>query len=362
MWKLNVNFSKTKIIIFNKRYTINLHFKLGEHEIEVIEKYKYLGTLFYKSGSFIHAKKHAAEQARKAMHLLFMRANNLDLPIDLQLKLFDNTVLPILIYSSEIHGYGNLDIIERVHTEFLRKITKSRKSTPKYMLYAELGRHPIQIDVKVRMVNFWSSILNGKQSKLSFQTYMYMYKSHHNYKWPNYIQSILSDCGMNFIWLQQFRSVSKNIAKKVKNRLLDQNLQAWTAELQSSSKGKHFALFKDNVGCESYITKLNGASLLNMFKFRTCNHRFPVETGRWENIALENRKCELCPKNDIGDNFHYLLTCPFFEPQRKKLIDSYFFARPNVVKYKELLNITSEPKLKKLSSFMKILMSHFNSN
>ena len=212
------------------------------------------------------------------------------------------------------------------------------------------------------MVNFWSSILNGKQSKLSFQTYMYMYKSHHNYKWPNYIQSILSDCGMNFIWLQQFRSVPKNIAKKVKNRLLDQNLQAWTAELQSSSKGMHFALFKDNLGCESYITKLNGASLLNMFKFRTCNHRFPVETGRWENIALENRKCELCPKNDIGDNFHYLLTCPFFEPQRKKLINSYFYARPNVVKYKELLNITSEPKLKKLSSFMKILMSHFNSN
>ena len=148
----------------------------------------------------------------------------------------------------------------------------------------------------------------------------------------------------------------------MRNRLLDQNLQAWTAELQSSSKGKHFALVKDNEGCESYITKLNGASLLNMFKFRTCNHRFPVETVRWENIALENRKCELCLKNDIGDNFHYLLTCPFFETQRKKFIDSYFYARPNIVKYKELLNITSEPKLKKLSSFMKILMSHFNSN
>ena len=39
------------------------------------------------------------------MHLLFMRANNLDLPLDLQLKLFDNTVLPILTYGSEIWGY-----------------------------------------------------------------------------------------------------------------------------------------------------------------------------------------------------------------------------------------------------------------
>ena len=47
---------KSKIIIFHKRYTSTLHFKLGEQEIEVIDKYKYLGTLIYKSGSFIHAK------------------------------------------------------------------------------------------------------------------------------------------------------------------------------------------------------------------------------------------------------------------------------------------------------------------
>ena len=364
MWKLRVNFDKTKIIIFNKQYTtgIPIQFKLGEHEIEVIEKYKYLGTLFYKTGSFIHAKKYAAEQARKAMHLLFIRANNLDLPIDLQIKLFDNTVLPILTYGSEIHGHSYLEIIERIHTEFLRKITKSRKSTPKYMLYAELGRHPIQIDVKVRMIKYWSSVLNGKQSKLSYQIYKYMYKSQNNYKWPTYLKSILNDCGLNYIWQEQFRNIPKNITKQVKNRLLDQNIQVWSHDLQKSSKGLHYALFKDNIGLESYLTKLDGANLLNMFKFRTCNHRFPVEVGRWDDTDLDSRKCELCLKNDIGDNFHYLLICPAFENHRKRFISPYFYIRPNVIKYKELLNITSEPKLKKLSMFMKILINHFNNN
>ena len=364
MWKLKVNFDKTKIIIFNKQYTtgIPIQFKLGEHEIEVIEKYKYLGTLFYKTGSFIHAKKYAAEQARKAMHLLFIRANNLDLPIDLQIKLFDNTVLPILTYGSEIHGHSYLEIIERIHTEFLRKITKSRKSTPKYMLYAELGRHPIQIDVKVRMIEYWSSVLNGKQSKLSYQIYKYMYKSQNNYKWPTYIKSILNDCGLNYIWQEQFRNIPKNITKQVKNRLLDQNIQVWSHDLQKSSKGLHYALFKDNIGLESYLTKLDIANLLNMFKFRTCNHRFPVEVGRWDDTDLDSRKCELCLKNDIGDNFHYLLICPAFENHRKRFIIPYFYIRPNVIKYKELLNITSEPKLKKLSMFMKILINHFNNN
>ena len=128
MWKLNVNYGKTKVIIFNKRYTNNPYFKLGEQEIELVDQYKYLGTLFNKSGSFIHAKKYASEQARKAMYLLFMRANNLDLPIDLQLKLFDNTVLPILTYSSEIYGYSNIEIIERVQTEFLRKSQGQEKA------------------------------------------------------------------------------------------------------------------------------------------------------------------------------------------------------------------------------------------
>ena len=36
------------------RYMNNHYFKLGEQEIELFDQYKYLGTLFNKSGSFIH--------------------------------------------------------------------------------------------------------------------------------------------------------------------------------------------------------------------------------------------------------------------------------------------------------------------
>ena len=268
---------------------------------------------------------------------------------------FCNTVLPILTYSSEIWGYGNLEIIERVHTEFLRKITRSIKSTPRYMLYAELGRHPIEIDIKSRMIKYWVSILNGKKSKFAYQIYLYMFNSNSQFKWPNYIKSVLDKCGLNYMWLQQFRYLPRNIAKIVKTRLSDQYLQHWSSKLQVSSKGTHYALFKDNISLERYITILHGENLLNMFKFRTCNHKFPIEKGRWENIELSDRKCELCQKNDIGDNFHYLLICPLFDSQRKLFIESYYYKRPNVLKYKELLNITNERKLRKLSLFMQHL-------
>jgi hypothetical protein len=60
--------------------------------------YKYLGVTFSSSGSFVQCIKYLVSQANRAMFAFFSRINNLDLPMDLQLKLSDHTILPILIY------------------------------------------------------------------------------------------------------------------------------------------------------------------------------------------------------------------------------------------------------------------------
>ena len=52
------------------------------------------------------------------MILLFTRINNLDIPIDLKLKLFDHTVVSILTYACEVWGYENFDMIEKVKMIF----------------------------------------------------------------------------------------------------------------------------------------------------------------------------------------------------------------------------------------------------
>ncbi len=38
----------------------------------------------------------------------------------MQLELFDKMVKPILLYGSEIWGFGNNDIIERVHLKYIK--------------------------------------------------------------------------------------------------------------------------------------------------------------------------------------------------------------------------------------------------
>ena len=75
------------------------------------------------------------------------------------------------------------------------------------MVDGELGRYPISIDIKVRMIKFWCKLIIGKQSKLSH----ICYKLRYNKKclrdgfslWIKNIQDILNKSGLSYIWLYQ---------------------------------------------------------------------------------------------------------------------------------------------------------------
>ena len=100
-------------------------FTLNGDPVEIIKELKYLGVVFTQNGRFNRNTciKKISDLAGKAMHLLRKRIVNLNLPIDCQLRLFDQTVVPILLYGSEIFGHENLYQVERIHLDFLKKYT-----------------------------------------------------------------------------------------------------------------------------------------------------------------------------------------------------------------------------------------------
>ena len=114
--------------------------------------------------------------------------------------------------------------------EFLRKLARLRKSTPKFMIYAEFGRHSLNIIIKQRTLNFCIRILTGKTSKFSHQIYLYMLNSNEQgFKWLNYVQSILNEVGRQDIWVRQSDSVPISTGKIVKQIFLDQFFQTWNS-------------------------------------------------------------------------------------------------------------------------------------
>jgi hypothetical protein len=137
---LSVNSSKTKIVIFSRGKVRNKpNFYFGNDLIEICDDYTYLGVIFNYNGKFKKAINKQITQARKAMFALLTKVTKMHLPIDITLSLFDNLVLPILLYGCEVWGFENCDVFYR---KFLKRMLKLNKYTPNCMVYGEAGRTP----------------------------------------------------------------------------------------------------------------------------------------------------------------------------------------------------------------------------
>ena len=103
-------------------------------------------------------------------HLKFFYSE-LNLPVDLQLDLFDKLVTPILLYGSEIWAYENNDVSEKLHFRYCEYMLNVNKSTTYSIVYGELGRYPLNIEYTSRCILFWARIISGPVSKLSVKMY-----------------------------------------------------------------------------------------------------------------------------------------------------------------------------------------------
>ena len=150
MCNLSVNTDKTKIVIFSKyKYREKHNFIYKNTTIEIVEHFKYLGAIFNFNNAFVKHKKHLFDQANKAMFALLRRNRQLNLPLDIQLELFDSLVLPILTYGYEVWGFENINLIEKLHLKYLKYSLSLKMSTPTCMALGETGRFPVSIHINL---------------------------------------------------------------------------------------------------------------------------------------------------------------------------------------------------------------------
>ena len=95
--------------------------------------------------------------------------------------------------------------------------------------------------------------------------------------------------------------------------------------------------------------------MFNFCKFRCGGHRLPVATGRWHNVSRAVRFCHLCDSADIGDEFHYIMSCNHLKQEREKYLPSYCYNNANTFKCNELCCLCNIVVLEKLCKFIKII-------
>ena len=151
--------------------------KFNDSKLEVVHSYTYLGVTFNYNGKLKMAQKDLYDKASRAMFGLIAKCRRLKLPIDIQMKLFDNVVKPIMLYGCEVWGPYNTDIADKLQLRFLKNILCVKKSTTTVMIRVETACLPMIYDIKCRILNFWRSLVNTCNSnKICKVMYDCMYK------------------------------------------------------------------------------------------------------------------------------------------------------------------------------------------
>ena len=173
-WCLSINVDKTKVLIFNKagRVINNHRFVISGNVISCTNSYKYLGILFSASGTFTPAKKQLYDKAVKALYSLKRNILSLNPSIYTSLHIFDHTIKPILLYSSEIwtcslskkatiHDFFDFSKIsktfhsEKLHIHFCKYILGVHKKSSNFAVASELARYPIQVNILLSALSYW---------------------------------------------------------------------------------------------------------------------------------------------------------------------------------------------------------------
>ena len=148
--------------------------------------------------------------------------------------------------------------------------------------------------------------------------------------------------------------LKRKLQKAIKQKLIDVYIQKWISQIKVTSESNCYKIFKTHFGQSKYISTMPRSQWKSLIRFRTRNHKLPVEVGRWKSVPLNERLCIYC--NELGDEFHYLMSCKHFEDERKQCLKSYFYKRPNIIKFEQLLNLQDDKQLKTLCRFINVIV------
>ena len=336
-WKLEINTKKTKCITFSKGNQKEKHqFKIYNKIIDNVNEYKYLGIVINKKGSFTTALDDLSCKAKRAIYAMNSKINIRFLSVKTLLKLFDSLICPILLYGSEVwepflnHDKDKWDTnpIEKIHTQFMKRILGLNRSTSTTLIRGDLGRFSLQSMIISRNLKYLKQIKKKKDETLVKQAFLYENSQSLNrvsfestiIKFKNNLNNLLNE------EIDVYNLSTKNLKNKIK--LI--NCEDWKQKLSNSSKADTYKIFKNSPKYEKYFDHIKNIKHLKAFiKFRLSDHKLLIEEGRRKRpiIPRNQRLCESCHK--LEDEIHFLIDCDRYKYDRIDMFKKITSEFPN---------------------------------
>jgi len=339
-WQLEVNISKTKIMVFNQQIK-DTQLKYQDKPLEIVHEFTYLGIKFDKSGSFNCAKKELAKKAQRAYFHIKSVINKDGNPIPkLSIKLFDSLVKPILLYCSEVWGgfgqrriqnqlplftkimFNDCTPHEKLNIQLCKQTLKIPKRASNIGARAELGRIPISKSIIVAVLKYYARSHSIDDNSLLRHAFMSQYSltknSYNSYTFTQFCKVISHELGLTeklqLIHVDHTKNSLNYLGKTIKNKCIDTfkdlyNVTMMTCQQKQDSKLLLYSILNTQYSYQSYLNnKCN--EIPSLTKFRLSLHWLPIERGRYERPKLQydKRICSLC-NTKLGNEYHALMEC-----------------------------------------------------
>ena len=342
-WKLEVNLKKTKVVIFNKQGALMKKYKFfyKKHIIQNTNEYKYLGFTFSCSGSDNKGINILLNQAKKAWYSIQqLLSKSKNKSIKTYIHLFETQVKPIMLYACEAwmdslkHEKNINDMLcknnlENFHICVLKRLLGVHKKTTNISILLETGTHPITLSAHIQSIKYFFRLPTTAKNSLLGIYYMKEKEStSQTDNFMKYIKCKLTTIGMTNIWNEQiiqgkdFSKDSKSIAN-IKTRLKDISSQTLISALsENTGKLTFLQQTKSTHNFETYLNINNFENRRAISKLRTSSHKLEIETGRWNNIQRDQRRCKNCAMDKVEDENHFLFECQMHQKTRREFFDT----------------------------------------
>jgi hypothetical protein len=340
-WNLNLNFNKTKVVVFNKKGAlINTRIHFGKESITSSLTYKYLGLILSANGKTVDMRKDLLKRGTKAMFKLTSLFKNASPKYSTCMHLFDNTVKQVLLYGSELWSCNDLlrgkspfykkvskHEIEKCHINYCRFVLGVNKRAPVIGVYTETGRVPIIREGLINSIKYLHRLLISSENNLLVRAY---YESLNiKNSWAQNVDELVQESGLTVKDIQE-KSIKKSLYT-IKSFLNDKFLQGLKHDLFSDDRTKNhgnklrtYRSFKNDFRQAEYLSVCtNMLHRHYLAKLRLGAHKLEIETGRYTStkcrLKPEERTCKICKSGDTEDEFHFIMVCPNYNILRQSL-------------------------------------------
>ena len=214
---------------------------------------------------------------------------------------------------------------ELFFTDFCKSVLGVSKNTSSLGAKAEQGEFPISLTIMQKIVQYFARASQFSENTLCKKALLQqdvLYKcecTNNKQVKRSYLHSVYNIVKLSKCYKLTLNNKGLKLSKQCKKHLKISLQEVYSTLYfdsfqnklnKTESKLRSYNLVKTNYGKEAYLSEIKSSNTRrSISKIRLSDHKLPIETGRRMGISCENRICNMCNLNKVGDEFHFITEC-----------------------------------------------------